>query len=230
MAPTAVVTGSGSGLGRHIASLLAGNGYRVVIADVDGRAAEACARAIGPAARAVAADVREPGDLDRIVTAACELGDPSVLVNNAGGWSPRRQYPEAPADEWTATLALNLTAPMRLGQLMLEPMRAAGGGAIVNIASSAGVGAEPYGSPEYGAAKAGLIRFTTSAAGLARSHGVRVMCVVPGWIGLDRAHAEQARMDPADRLPLIPPSEIAGVVLDLVRRGASGTVVEMLEP
>jgi 3-oxoacyl-[acyl-carrier protein] reductase len=55
-------------------------------------------------------------------------------------------------------------------------------------------------------------------------------CVVPGWIGLERAHAEVAAMSPAQRSatpPLIPPEEIVAVALDLIRNGRSGTVIEM---
>ena len=60
-----------------------------------------------------------------------------------------------------------------------------------------------------------------------------MMCVVPGWIGLDRAYAEWERMDPAERArhdPLIPPADIVAVVLDLIRDGAAGTVVEIHRP
>jgi NAD(P)-dependent dehydrogenase (short-subunit alcohol dehydrogenase family) len=230
MTSIAIITGGGSGLGRELALGFARTGYGVVVADVDERAALACADAVGEfgtPARAVRADVREGHDLDRIVRAAQELGGPRVLVNNAGGWTPARQYPEASAAEWGATVDLNLTAPMRLTQRILEPMRECGGGAIVNIASSGGIGFEAYGSPEYGAAKAGLIRFTSSVAAL---DGIRVMCVAPDWIGLERAHAQWQRLSAAERDrtgPLIPPSEVVTVVLDLVRHGVGGTVVEM---
>ncbi|GAB7037076.1 MULTISPECIES: SDR family NAD(P)-dependent oxidoreductase [Catenuloplanes] len=233
MADTAIVTGAGDGLGREIALGLARAGYGVVVTDVDERAARTCADLIeghGAPAHALRADVRQPQDLDRVVTLARELGGPHVLVNNAGGWTPQRQYPQAAADEWTATIHLNLIAPMRLSQLVLEPMRARGGGAVVNIASSGGIGFEAYGSPEYGAAKAGLIRFTATLAGLADTHGVRMMCVAPDWIGLSRAHAQWQRMSAGERAasrPLIPPAEVVAVVLDLVARGNGGTVVEM---
>jgi 3-oxoacyl-[acyl-carrier protein] reductase len=110
-------------------------------------------------------------------------------------------------------------------------MRALGGGAIVNIASSAGMGDAGYASPEYAAGKAGLIRFTSSLAGLDDSHRVRMTCVIPGWIGLARAQAEVAAMPPGERAqapPLIPPADVVAVVLDLIRNGRSGAVVELL--
>lgn len=233
MAETAIVTGAGDGLGREIALGLAHAGYGVVVADIDEQAAQVCVdliEAYGTPARALGADVREPRDVSRIVAVAQELGGPHVLVNNAGGWTAQRQYPLATATEWASTIDLNLIAPMRLSQLVLDPMRAQGGGAIVNIASSGGIGFESYGSPEYGAAKAGLIRFTASLAGLAATHGVRMMCVAPDWIGLSRARTEWQRMSAGERAtsrPLIPPADVVAVVLDLIQQGTGGTVVEM---
>jgi NAD(P)-dependent dehydrogenase (short-subunit alcohol dehydrogenase family) len=127
-----------------------------------------------------------------------------------------------------AKLELNLTGAMRATQLALEPMRASGGGVVVNIASVAGLGHEPYRSPEYAAAKAGLIRFTTAAGELAP--GVRMNCVVPGWIATDRAAAELAAMTPQERaaVPIpVPMHEVADAVVGLVRDdGAAGRVVE----
>ena len=233
MANTAIVTGAGDGLGREIALGLADAGYGVVVADIDEQAAQACANRIeayGTPARALGADVRERQDLNRIVALAQELGGPHLLVNNAGGWTPQRQYPQATATEWAATINLNLIAPMALSQLVLDPMRAQGGGAIINIASSGGIGLESYGSPEYGAAKAGLIRFTATLAGLAGTHGIRMMCVAPDWIGLSRAQTQWQRMSADERAtsrPLIPPAEVVAVVLNLIQQGIGGTVVEM---
>jgi NAD(P)-dependent dehydrogenase (short-subunit alcohol dehydrogenase family) len=230
----AIITGAGAGLGRAIALGLAGEGTGVLAADVDEPAAEetaALVRARGVPGYAMVADVRDHDAAARVVEAAVGAGGPHVLVNNAGGWTPGDQYPDAPPEAWTATLALNLTAPMLLSQFVLAPMRRLGGGVIVNIASSAGLDGGGYGSPEYGAAKAGLIRFTTSLAGLEATHGVRMTCVVPGWIGLDRAHAQLAAMPAAERAaapPLIPPEDIVAVVLDLIRDGRSGTVVELV--
>jgi NAD(P)-dependent dehydrogenase (short-subunit alcohol dehydrogenase family) len=229
----AVVTGGGAGLGRLLAVGLAAAGAGVLVADIDEEAAAGTAdlvRQRGVRGRPVGCDVRDPAEAHRLIRLAVEEGGPHILVNNAGGWSPGGQYPDAPADVWTATMQLNLLAPMLLSQLALAPMRDLGGGVVVNISSSGATGSSGYGSPEYGASKAGLIRFTSSLAGLEDSHHVRMTCVVPGWIGLDRAVAQMAALPADERAharPLIPPDRVVEVVLELITGGRSGTVIEM---
>jgi NAD(P)-dependent dehydrogenase (short-subunit alcohol dehydrogenase family) len=225
----AIVTGGAAGLGLFVVRRLVQEGTSVVALDVDEGAL--AAREDEPVAF-VRGDVRVGADLERVVAFAVErFGGLDVLVNNAGGVSRGEQWPLASALEWRATLELNLGGPMLATQLALEPMRARGGGAVVNIASSAGIEWTPYDSPEYGAAKAGLVRFTTSVASLRESIGVRVNCIAPHWIGLERAHEELAAMSPAERAaapPLVEPSAIAEAVVWLVRdESLSGQVVEM---
>ncbi|MBL7257253.1 SDR family NAD(P)-dependent oxidoreductase [Paractinoplanes lichenicola] len=225
----AVVTGAGSGLGRFLAVGLAEDGAHVIAADVDRAAAEETARLTG--GTAVTCDVTSRSDAEALIARAVEAGGPHVLINNAGGWTPGAQFPDADPEAWGRTLDLNLRAPMHLTQLALAPMARLGGGAIVNIASSAGSEETPYGSPEYGAAKAGLIRFTTALGDPGRIGGTRVTCLVPNWIGLDRAHAELAAMTPDERAraaPLIPPTKVVAAALGLLRAGAGGTVLELV--
>jgi NAD(P)-dependent dehydrogenase (short-subunit alcohol dehydrogenase family) len=230
---TAIVTGAGAGLGRLLAVALARAGMNVVIADIDGGAAAGTARLVeecGTAASTVVADVRRAADASRTISAAESSGGPHVLVNNAGGLTPGTQFPDAPPDAWAATLELNLHAPMFLTQLVLPAMQRLGGGVVLNIASSAALGEAAHGSPEYAAAKAGLIRFTSAARGLDETHGVRVMCIVPDWIGLDRAIAEWNALSPVERAarpPLIPPADIVDLAVTLARTGEAGTVVEL---
>lgn len=78
-------------------------------------------------------------------------------------------------------------------QMAIEPMRRAGGGAAVNIASIAGLEKARYDSPEYGAAKAGLIRFMTS---LEQRAEVRINCVVPDWVATERVTSEELATSP----------------------------------
>jgi NAD(P)-dependent dehydrogenase (short-subunit alcohol dehydrogenase family) len=106
-------------------------------------------------------------------------------------------------------------------QLALAVMRRAGGGAIVNVASTAGVGTEPAQSPEYAAAKAGLIRFTAALGAL---DGVRVNCIVPDWIATERVTAEERTSDP----PPIPLATISEQVLRLIEDDSlAGRAIEI---
>jgi NAD(P)-dependent dehydrogenase (short-subunit alcohol dehydrogenase family) len=145
-----------------------------------------------------------------------------VLVNNAGGGAhPPARFPDATPRQWTRTLWLNLRTPLLATQLALPHLRAAGG-VVVNIGSTAGIGTDACDWPEYGAAKAGLIRATRC---LARLDGVRVNCVVPDWLATDRALAELAE-SPGDEPPPIPLPRLCDAVVDLVRdKEAAGRVV-----
>lgn len=235
----AVVTGAGSGLGRDLAVALARQGAAVLVVDRDGGAAEAVAGEV-TAARvrgwALQADVAEDAEVRLVAERARDLGGADLLVNNAGGWTPGEQWPQAAAEDWSRTLDLNLRTPMLLTQLFLADLagrrgRTDGSPAVVNIASSAGVEDTAYGSPEYAASKAGLIRFTTSLADPATTGGARVMCVVPGWIGLDRALGEWEALPESERAqlpPLVPPADVCRVVVDLLAHGTAGEVVPML--
>src|SRR4051794_33314532 len=226
----AIVTGAAVGTGRAIAERLAAEGARVIVADVDERGGEeTVARIGGGRARFVRTDMSVPADVEALMAGADGL---RVLVNNAGGGGHMPpHFPDATPAQWGAVLDLNLKAAMLATQLALAPMRRAGGGAIVNVSSTPAQGAEPYQSPEYGAAKAGLIRFTTA---LREVDGVRVSCVVPGWVRTERAEAELAAMTPEERAAApepLPLEALIDAVMALVRDEASaGRVVVLGEP
>lgn len=232
----ALVTGAAAGTGRVIARRLASDGALVVVADVDTSGGRETARSMqreGGRAWFVEADMTSNEHVRRMISfAEQEVGGLHVLVNNAGGGGHvEPHYPEAGPDQWRATLELNLGGPMLATQLALDPMRRAGGGVVVNIASTAGIGFAPHHSPEYAAAKAGLIRFTSSLSGLRERLGVRVNCVVPDWIATERALAQLARMTPAERAAAPtprPPEQIAAAVADFIRdEDRSGRVMVM---
>jgi NAD(P)-dependent dehydrogenase (short-subunit alcohol dehydrogenase family) len=199
----AVVTGAAVGTGRAIAQRLAAEGAEVVLADIDQAGLAQTADSIGSAARRVHVDLRDDESLAELM--ACR---PQILVNNAGGGAVLRPcFPEADVARWTASLDLNLRAPMLATQLALDGMRAAGGGAVINLGSTAGVGFGPHVSPEYSASKAALIRFTATLGCLQESHNVRVNCVVPDWVATERGLAEQTALPEAERGPELVPLE-----------------------
>jgi NAD(P)-dependent dehydrogenase (short-subunit alcohol dehydrogenase family) len=234
----AVVTGAAVGIGRAVARRLAAAGATVVAADIDpvggARTVELIAGS-GGRAGFVRADMRVEADVAALVdTAAAEFGPPRVLVNNAGGGpGPAARFPTAPTAAWGAVLDANLRGAMLATQLVVEPMRRAGGGAVVNVASTAGLGPAPHPWPEYAVAKAGLIRLTECLAPLREQAGVRVNCVAPDWVGTDRAYAELAAMGQAERAaapPLVPLAELADAVLGLCTDETRAGRVLVLRP
>ena len=115
---------------------------------------------------------------------------------------------------------LNLRGVMLGVHFGVRAMRKRGGGAIVNISSVGGIGFGPYDAPEYGAAKAGVVRLTASLATLKERMGVRVNCVCPGWVDTPASRRSRARMTPEERekVPpvLLQPEEIAEAVVMFV--------------
>jgi NAD(P)-dependent dehydrogenase (short-subunit alcohol dehydrogenase family) len=231
MYASVAITGAASGLGRVIATALLARGQPVVLIDRDAEQAQAVAEVLGSRHEipvpVVVADLATIAGVHLAADLLSEGSSLGGLVNNAGGWLPGDQYPDVRPDTWLSAITLNLLAPMLLTQ-RLWPALSAASGAVVNIGSSGGIGDAPYGSPEYGAAKAGVQRFT---ACLGSRTDVRVTSVVPGWIRLDRARHEWATLThEAQREvgPLIPPEHIANVVVTLLDRGRPGEVVTML--
>jgi NAD(P)-dependent dehydrogenase (short-subunit alcohol dehydrogenase family) len=221
---TAVVTGAAAGAGCAIAQRLGREGATVVVADIDPEQGEQTVRRIqaaGGRATFVRADVRVDADVHDLMEVADRVGHGlDVVVNNAGGGGHvEPHFPAASPMQWGATLDLNLPGAMLATQLALAPMRRRGVGAVVNIASTGGLGFGPHQSPEYAAAKAGLIRFTSSLAGLREAMGVRVNCVAPDWLATERAVAELAGMTQEARSATpapIPLEEVADAVVECI--------------
>ncbi|GAA0945721.1 SDR family NAD(P)-dependent oxidoreductase [Kribbella koreensis] len=209
----AVVTGAAVGIGRAVAQRLAVEGASVVLADIDEEGGREACSLIGAGARFVRVDMRDDEAVAELM--GCR---PRILVNNAGGGAVLRPcFPEASVERWTASLDLNLRAPMLATQLALGAMRDAGGGAVVNMSSTAGLGFEAHVSPEYSAAKAALIRLTATLAPLRESHGVRVNCVVPDWVATERGISEYEEMPEAERGPAqVPLATLTDAVVGLI--------------
>jgi NAD(P)-dependent dehydrogenase (short-subunit alcohol dehydrogenase family) len=145
---TALVTGGAAGIGAGIAERLAAEGMHVVIADLDEEAGQIMAERVGGSF--LRTDLADPGNVRAAVAAAGPVG---VLVNNAGG-TEEPHFPAADPARWERALDLNLRAVMLATQLVLGSMAERGGGAIINIASTAGLGTASHVSPEYAVAKA----------------------------------------------------------------------------
>jgi NAD(P)-dependent dehydrogenase (short-subunit alcohol dehydrogenase family) len=178
----AIVTGATANIGRAIALGLAGEGARVRAVGRDeaaGARLVALCREQGAAdACFVAADLTDPASPARIVAATTALGPVAVLVNNVGGNIGAGFFADSDPATWAGDIDLNLGTVLRMTHAVLPGMIAAGGGAIINIGSTAGLVGD-YMLPVYSAAKAAVHGFTKVLAKEVGQHGVRVNCVAP---------------------------------------------------
>ncbi len=179
----AVVTGAGRGIGRQVAIDLAAEGAHVIAcarttSDLESLAGEAT----GPGSVVpFSVDVADPAAAETIVaTARDRFGRLDVLVNNAGG--PAASRLDHMTDErWRAAFEVDFFAAARLSVAAVEPMRAAGWGRVVNVASTYAREPDPA-FAAYGAAKAALVNLTKSFARAYSAEGVHTNCVIPGVV------------------------------------------------
>ncbi|GGE62036.1 SDR family NAD(P)-dependent oxidoreductase [Actibacterium pelagium] len=184
----ALVTGASSGLGRHAANVLANAGAKVVGVARRAEALEDWANSVGDAAAAVAGDIAELSGLPELAQQIrSPFGNPDILVH-AAGLNPRRPAEEVTPEIWSATLAVNLSAPFFLSQAFVPPMRAKGWGRIVNFASLQSFRAFPDGLP-YGASKGGVAQMTRAMAEAWSGDGVNANAIAPGFFETELTEA-----------------------------------------
>jgi 2-hydroxycyclohexanecarboxyl-CoA dehydrogenase len=177
-----IVTGGASGIGRATALLLARNGARVFVGDVDAIRGAALAQQCADDSLPIEFQPMDLTDLASVTTFVdtihAKVPRVDVLVNGAG-WDHIEPFLNNTPELWDRLISVNLMGAIRLTRAVLPPMIAAGQGKIVNIASDAGrVGS--MGETVYSAAKGGLIAFTKSLAREMAQHRINVNCVCPG--------------------------------------------------
>ena len=176
----AIVTGAGSGLGRATAQRLASEGASVACLDIAEDAVKETVATIDGQAVAIGCNVTDEASVAAAIErAVSELGRPSVVCNVAGIGRFHHTL-EMPLAEWNQILAVNLTGTMLVCRAAL-PQLLDGGGAIVNVASNAGLMGQPY-SAAYVASKHGVVGLTRALALEYIKQGVRVNAVAPGGI------------------------------------------------
>lgn len=222
----AIVTGAASGIGAATARVLAAEGARVIVADVDAEGGRRVAGEIGGSFEAV--DVADGARMERLFgDVATSHGRLDVLVSNAfaSAFGPLESLS---GEGWMRTLDVTLTAVFTGLRLAAPVMRRQGRGAIVNVASISGMGGD-RGLAAYNAAKAGVINLTrTAALELARA-GIRVNAVCPGLIDTPAfrravARAPERASAARDGIPmrrLGEPDEVAHAILFLASDDAS---------
>ncbi|MEU5529070.1 3-oxoacyl-ACP reductase FabG [Micromonospora chersina] len=192
---TAVVTGAARGIGAGVARRLARDGFAVAVVDLDEAAAQPVVdeiEAAGGRALAVGADVADEqavrAAVDRI---AGELGEPTVLVNNAGITRDNLLF-KMTADDWDAVVNVHLRGSFLMTRAVQGHMTGAGWGRIVNLSSTSALGNR--GQANYAAAKAGLQGFTKTLALELGKFGVTANAIAPGFIETEMTAATAARL------------------------------------
>ncbi|MDX3893289.1 3-oxoacyl-ACP reductase family protein [Pusillimonas sp.] len=182
-----IVTGGGHGIGKAYAARLAAEGAKVVIAEIDEKAAQAVAKELSDAgheALGVRTDVSDPASVEQMAEAAVQrFGRIDVLVNNAAIFATvpmsRSPFDEIGIDEWDRMMSVNVKGTWLASRAVIPQMRKQGYGKIVNVSS----GTALKGSPSrihYVTSKAGILGFTKTLANEVGKDNICVNCVAPG--------------------------------------------------
>ena len=227
----AIITGGGQGIGRTVATTFAGEGARVVIADLRLEAARQAAEEVerrGGEALAVQTNVTDAGDVERMVVATLErFGQVDILVNNAGIFS-FYSTETCPAGEWDRIFGVNVKGVFLCSRAVMGPMRSRKSGVIINISSLAAKTGGLSASPPYSASKAAVACYTWSLAKELAPH-IRVNAVAPGIID-----TEMTKNHPAELVARTPlgrkgsPQEVANAILFLASDESSFITGEIL--
>ncbi|WP_125100596.1 3-oxoacyl-ACP reductase FabG [Leucobacter chromiireducens] len=190
----AIVTGGGRGIGRATARELAARGWAVALFDLDADAlAETTAliRSDGGTAAGFTVDVADEASVAHgVAAAAAELGDPLVLINNAGVLRDDFLF-RATLDDWDLIMNVHLRGAFLMSRAVQAYMVAAGWGRIVNLSSISALG--NAGQSNYSAAKAGIQGLTKTLALELGKFGITANAIAPGFIATDMTRATAER-------------------------------------
>lgn len=225
-----VVTAGGGGIGLAIVEALTAGGALVHTCDVDAHALDACRTRFG--VTTTVCDVSNEAQIDQLFEEAqAQLGGLDALVNNAGIAGPTGAVEDIYPNDWRRCIEIDLTGQFLCARRAVPLLKASGGGAIVNMSSSAGRHGYAYRTP-YSAAKWGIIGLTQSLAKELGPSGIAVNAILPGIVqgprmeAVIRARAEQVGVTYEDMEAqylekvslrrMVSPTDVANMVVFLV--------------
>jgi NAD(P)-dependent dehydrogenase (short-subunit alcohol dehydrogenase family) len=211
----AIVTGAGTGIGRATAEAIARAGAHVVLASRTASHLDEVAQSIrkdGGIATAAPTDVSRADQVDRLFELATRIGPPTALVC-AAAVLYNLPLEETTLYTWDETLRVNLTGTFLCCRSAFDPMRRAGGGRIVNLASLSGIyGTEKFpGLAAYNVSKYGVVGLTEAIAVEGRAYGISAICLSPGAVDTDLLR----RANPKLRAGLTP-AQVATLIVSLL--------------
>ncbi|KAF2414919.1 dehydrogenase [Microbacterium sp. B35-04] len=228
---TALVTGSGTGIGRAVAERFAREGARVVIADRDAAAASATADAIGLAARAAVMDISDEASVEAAFgLLSAEGWAPDVVVANAGVqlFGQDAAAADLDLDVWKRTIDVNLTGTFLTVKHAVRSMLETGGGSIILTGSPTGINGEGQDFTAYSASKAGIHGLGRTVAAAYADRGIRVNTVVPAYT--ETSLVNTITSDPVARAAIIgripmgragAPGDVEGIMVFLASDDAA---------
>ena len=214
---TAFVTGGGTGIGRAVAIDLAAAGAKVIVCGRRMEPLEETVQAVkdaGGTASAVACDLTDAEAIEACAQALlAEHGTIDILVNNAGFSSIVRSVRYIGAEEWKAVMDVNTMGPAMMTRALLQPMIDQGRGAIVMIASMAGVNPSVMAGSVYSAAKTAARVYMNVLAQEVRAFGIRSITVSPGEVDTPIMDNRPLVPDTETRARMMQPEDISAAVL-----------------
>lgn len=210
----AVITGGGSGVGKAVAAAYLAEGASVVIAGRDKAKLDAAAAELGGKILAVACDVAEAAQCQRLIeTATKHFGKVDILFNNAGANLKARTIRELTPEAWDKLIRANLDGTFYCTHYVLPQMFERKDGVIVNLVSVAGKRANPLGGAAYVASKFGQGGLGMCLSNEERESGIRVSNVYPGEIDTPILEHRPKPVSDEHRAVILKPEDVASAVL-----------------